>query len=74
MSTLNVKPIPSDILADLQAVADSLAAGRLVDPEIAQRVRARSEKAQQELVRQYGVRELAVDLIRAIRDGGYSVD
>ena len=61
-------PIPPDVLADMQAVADTLAAGRPVAPELAQRVRERSEKAQEVLLRQYGVREIAVDLIREIRD------
>jgi hypothetical protein len=60
--------IPPDVLADMQAVADALAAGKLVGPETAQRIRERSEKAQAELSRRYGVREIAVDLIRKIRD------
>ncbi len=60
--------IPPDIMADMQAVMDALVAGRAVDPEVARRVRERSGKAQEELVRQHGVREIAVDLIRAIRD------
>ena len=61
-------PIPADVLADIQAVADALAAGEFVAPEIAQRIRERSEKAQEELLRRYGVREIAVDLIRETRD------
>jgi hypothetical protein len=68
MDTNRDSTIPSDIMADMQAVMDALVAGRTVDPEVARRVRERSEKAQEELVRQHGVREIAVDLIRAIRD------
>jgi hypothetical protein len=68
MITPDDNPIPADVLADMQAVADALAAGKLVGPEIAQRIRERSEKAQAELLRQYGMREIAIDLIREIRD------
>lgn len=62
--------IPVDVLADMQAVADALATGKLVAPELAQRIRERSEKEQEGLLRQYGVREMAVDLIRETRDEG----
>jgi hypothetical protein len=59
---------PADVLADLQAVADAAASGRPVDPEVARRVRERSQTVQDELLRRYGVREIAVDLIRQGRD------
>ncbi len=39
-------PIPPDVMADLQAVADAVAAGRPVDPDVARRVRERSRNAQ----------------------------
>ncbi len=68
METNRDNTIPADVMADMQAVADALAAGRPVDPEVARRVRARSEKAQEELVQHYGIREIAVELIREIRD------
>ncbi len=59
---------PPDVLGDMQAVADAVAAGHPVPPEVAKRVRERSEKAQEQLLRQYGVREIAVDLIRQGRE------
>ena len=59
--------IPPDVMADLQAVADAAAASRPVDAEVARRVRERSEKVPQELLRQHGVREIAMDLIRGGR-------
>lgn len=68
MASHDDNPIPADILADMQAVADILAAGKSVDPELARRIRERSEKAQAELLRQYGVRAIVVDLLREIRD------
>jgi hypothetical protein len=61
-------PIPADILADMQAVAEAAAAGRPVDPKVARRVRERSNRVQEELLRRYGVRQIAVDLIRQGRD------
>jgi hypothetical protein len=57
-----------DVLNDMQAVADAAAAGRPVDPEVAKRVRERSEKVQEQLRQRYGVREIAVDLIRQGRE------
>ena len=60
--------VPPDVRDDMQAVADALAAGRPVPPEVAQRVRERSEKVQELLLRKHGVREIAVDLIRQGRE------
>ena len=68
MKTTDSNPSAADIMADMQAVAEAAAAGRPVDPEIARRVRERSARAQEELLRRYGVREMAVDLIRQGRD------
>lgn len=68
MDITRESPIPADVLADMQAVADAVAAGRPIDPEVARRVQERSKKVQEELVRRYGVREIAVDLIRQTRD------
>jgi len=59
---------PPDVLDDMKAVADAIAASRPVPPEVAKRVRERSEKVQEQLLRQYGVREIAVDLIRQVRE------
>jgi hypothetical protein len=59
---------PPDVLDDMKAVADALVAGRPVPPEVARRVRERSEKVQEQLLRQYGVRQIAVDLIRQGRE------
>jgi len=68
MKTTETSPVPVDALADMQAVADAAAAGKPVDPDVARRIRERSEKVQEELVRRYGIREIAVDLIRRGRD------
>jgi hypothetical protein len=55
-------------MADIQAVADAAATDKPLDPEVARRVRERSAKVQAELLKQYGVREAAVELIRQGRD------
>lgn len=60
--------IHADLLDDMQAVADAAAAGRPVDPEVAKRIQERSQKVQEQLCRQFGVREIAVDLIRQGRE------
>jgi hypothetical protein len=57
-----------DTRADLQVVIDHVIAGKPLDPEVARRVRERSRAVQQKLVRRFGIREIAVDLIRQGRD------
>jgi hypothetical protein len=64
----NSSGIPQDVLDDMQAVADAAATGRPVDPEVARRVRERSDKVQEQLRNRYGLREIAVDLIRECRE------
>jgi hypothetical protein len=60
--------LPPDVLDDMTAVADALAAGRPVPSEVARRIRERADKVQKQLLRQYGVRQIAVDLIRQGRE------
>jgi hypothetical protein len=60
--------IPSEIVADMQAVADGVSAGKALDPALVQRIAERSKKVQEELLQQYGVREIAIDLIRETRE------
>jgi hypothetical protein len=68
MKTIESSLIPSDVMADMQAVAEAVASRRPVDPDVARRVRERSERVQEELRQRYGVREIAVDLIRQGRE------
>ena len=58
----------ADVEADLQVVIEHLTTGRPLDAETARRVRERSEKATQEVRDRHGVIDVAVDLIREIRD------
>ena len=70
MSTTEYSTIPPEILADMQTVADHIASGTSLDPAVICRISERSKHAQEELVREYGVREIAVDLIREVREEG----
>ena len=58
---------PPDVMADMQAVADSLGSGKPVDAEVARRVRKRAAKAREELLATHGVQDIGVQIIREIR-------
>jgi hypothetical protein len=62
--------IPPDTLADLEAVAAAVAAGRKPDPELARRVRERARQSTEAIRRRAGELDLAVELIRQTRDDG----
>lgn len=52
------------LVADAHAVIVSLVSGRALDPDVARRVTDRSKALRVETTRKYGVREIAVELIR----------
>ena len=58
----------SDATADAEAVIHHALTGKPLDPEVARRVRARSGRATERLRRKVGTVDIAVDLIREIRD------
>jgi hypothetical protein len=58
---------PSTREADAQAVMEHYLCGKPLDPVIAARVRARSEKITEEVYRKFGELNVAVDLIREVR-------
>jgi hypothetical protein len=60
--------IPPEVAADDQAVLDHVLSGRRLDPEIARRVHERARTIRQEILQKHGVINVAVDLIREIRD------
>lgn len=59
--------IPADLMADAQAVIDSLTTGKSLDPEIAKRVRERSEKIREDVFLRYGVLDIGTPAIRELR-------
>ncbi len=66
MITLEKPIVSAD--ADGDAVIESLLTGKPIDPETARRVQERAEQITQELRRKHGTLDVAVDLIREIRD------
>jgi hypothetical protein len=60
--------IPPDIMADMQAVANAVAAGKPVPPDIARRVREQAQAIRDELLEKYGVLDIGVPAIRELRD------
>lgn len=59
--------ISSPALQDLESLCASVAAGRSVDLIVARRVQERAAKVREEL-RNKGTTNVAVDLIREVRD------
>ena len=62
------KTISPEVAADLTAVIDHISTGKPLDEALVKRVTERSNRAQEELVRRFGIREIAVDLIREGRE------
>jgi hypothetical protein len=60
--------IPADVDADNQAVIEMLTTGKPLDPETERRIRERAGRIREELLAQFGVREVAAELVRASRE------
>ncbi len=56
-----------DVETDRRAVAEAVALGRKVDPEIAARVRQRSDSARRVNEARMGIQEIGVQIIREMR-------
>ena len=50
------------------AIIEHVLSGKPLDPELARRIRERSEHATEELRRKYGTLDVAVGLIRDVRE------
>jgi hypothetical protein len=66
---------PADLLndpatreADAETVMDHFVNGTSLDPAVAERVHARAEEITAEVYRKFGELNVAVDLIREVRD------
>jgi len=64
----------SDEDADARAVIEHAMTGKPLDPEIAHRIRARSERATESPRQRHGTLNIAVDLVREARDRGTQID
>ena len=67
MKVFSEPSIPADVIADTDAVIESLATGKPLDPEIARRIRERGEKITEEIRQQYGELNIGVPAIRELR-------
>ncbi len=63
----NDNSVPGNSMDDSQIVADCLAAGKEVPPEVARRVRERADQARRLLLATHGVQDIGVQIIREIR-------
>jgi hypothetical protein len=63
--TIEIDPA---IMADVQLIADNLAAGKPIPEDVARRVRQCSERITEETRRRYGLVNIAVPAIRELRD------
>ena len=70
MKTIEKSAALPEVLADLETVLKHVTSGTPVEPQLVHRVRIRSERMTEELRRQYGELDVAVDLIREVRDEG----
>ena len=68
MNAADTSADAAQVQADEAAVTEHLLTGKPLDPEVYRRVRARAEQVTARLRQQYGDLNLAVDLIRDIRD------
>lgn len=59
--------IPPDVLADAQAVIDSISSGKPLDPGLARRVHERAMRIREEIYQRQGLLDLGVPLIRELR-------
>jgi hypothetical protein len=68
MSTeMKTSGAPEDIMADAQIVAECVAAGRPIPPEVIQRVEEEGRKITERLRQDYGLLDIGVPAIRELR-------
>jgi hypothetical protein len=63
----NSTDLPTDVLADIQALADAIAAGQPVPPDVARRVHERAAHIRAEIYREHGLLDVGVPAIRELR-------
>ncbi len=61
--------IPADEMADMEEVCRLVAEGKsITDPALRKRIYERSEQVRRAMLEKHGITNIAVDLIREIRD------
>ncbi|MSR58754.1 MAG: hypothetical protein EXS05_14060 [Planctomycetaceae bacterium] len=66
-SGMSTDTIPTAI-DDMHAVTEAVLAGRPIDPEVARRVEERAEEFRQRMIREHGLQNIGVELIRQARE------
>jgi hypothetical protein len=71
MNTANPKEtgISPEVMADAKLVAECVAAGRPIPPEVARRIHEEAQKISERLRQQYGILDIGVAAIRELRGG-----
>jgi hypothetical protein len=67
MNTTDVKPIPAEVMAELQAAAEQ-AASDVRDPEAMRKACERMDRMREKNRALYGEQDIGVDIIREMRD------
>lgn len=63
----NTHSTQAEPVSDVQVVADCVAAGKPVPPDVAQRLHEQAELIRQEILAKHGVLNIGVDIIRELR-------
>jgi hypothetical protein len=69
--SIETKPasfIPSELMADSDAVIAHVLSRKPLDPEVYRRVRERSERITEEVRQEHGILDIAVQLVRETRE------
>lgn len=66
--TIHKDVIPHEVLADLEEVCRQSESGIVRDPALLRRVYERSARAREETLRNLGVQDVGVEIIRELRE------
>jgi len=66
-TTEDINGLPPDLAADTQAILDHLTSNKLLDPEVARRIRERGNRIREEILQKHGVLDIGVPAIRELR-------
>jgi hypothetical protein len=68
MKTIEESVLPPEVIADGEALIESMTTGQSLDPEIARRIRERAEAITRRVHERHGLLDIAVPAIRELRD------
>ncbi len=68
MNTTDTSAVPADVLEDAKLIAECVAAGKPIPPEVARRVQEEARRITQAVYEKHGLLDIAVPAIRELRD------